>query len=67
MTLKDSFDKLVTNIQESNRLKNTIREVDTKLEDFRIKYKNLEEIKKLQKDLNDIKTENENFKRQMGI
>ena len=37
--LTENFDKLITNIQESNKLRNNIREIDTKLEDFRIKYK----------------------------
>lgn len=53
--LKENFDKLVVNIQESNKIKNGIREVETKLEDFRIKYKNMEEINKLENDLNAIK------------
>ena len=33
-------------------MKNGVREVETKLEDFRIKYKNSEEINKLEGDLN---------------
>ncbi len=67
MRLKENFDKLVVNIQEQNKLKNGIREVETKLEDFRIKYKNMEEINKLENDLNSIKQENMNLKRQLGI
>ena len=39
--------KLVVNIQEQKKIKNGIREVETKVEDFRIKYKNMEEIEKL--------------------
>ena len=35
------------NIQEQKKIKNGIREVETKVEDFRIKYKNMEEIDKL--------------------
>jgi len=66
MRLKENFDKLITNIQEQNKLKNSIREVETKLEDFRIKYKNMEEINKLENELNQIKTENMNLKRQLG-
>ena len=62
MRLKDNFDKLITNIQESNKLKNNIREVETKLEDFRIKYKNMEEINRLENDLNAIKQENHTLK-----
>ena len=48
-------------------MKNGIREVESKLEDFRIKYKNMEEINKLQNDLNAIKQENMNLKRQLGM
>ena len=64
--LKEKFDRLVVNIQEQNKIKNGIREVETKLEDFRIKYKNMEEINKLENDLNSIKNENMNLKRQIG-
>jgi SMC interacting uncharacterized protein involved in chromosome segregation len=67
MRLKENFDRLITNIQEQNKLKNSIREVESKLEDFRIKYKNMEEINKLETDLNAIKNENINFKRQLGM
>ncbi|TNV82574.1 hypothetical protein FGO68_gene7026 [Halteria grandinella] len=65
--LKENFDKLVVNIQEQNKMKNGIREVETKLEDFRIKYKNMEEINKLENDLNAIRAENMGLKRQLGI
>jgi SMC interacting uncharacterized protein involved in chromosome segregation len=67
MRLKEDFDKLITNIQEQNKLKNSVREVETKLEDFRIKYKNMEEINKLESDLNAVKQENNNIKRQLGM
>ena len=67
MRLKENFDKIITNIQESNKLKNDIREIESKLEDFRIKYKGMEEIVKLQKDLTAIQGENQNYKRQLGI
>ena len=67
ISLKEKFDKLVVNIQETNKLKNGIREVETKLEDFRIKYKNMEEINKLENDLNAIKAENMNLRRQLGV
>eukprot|EP00347_Sterkiella_histriomuscorum_P009969 403339184 len=66
MRLKENFDRLITNIQEQNKLKNGIREVETKLEDFRIKYKNMEEINKLEADLNAIRKENMDLKRQLG-
>jgi len=39
-------------------LKNSTREIEGKLEDFRIKYKGMEEIRKLETDLNAIKGEN---------
>mmetsp|Transcript_31160 Transcript_31160/g.23162 ORF Transcript_31160/g.23162 Transcript_31160/m.23162 type:complete len:94 (+) Transcript_31160:282-563(+) len=58
VALKDKFDKLITNIQEQSRLKNGAREIEGKLEDFRIKYKGMEEIKKLESDLNNIRAEN---------
>jgi len=48
-------------------MKNGVREVETKLEDFRIKYKNSEEINKLEGDLNAIKKENMTLKNQLGI
>jgi SMC interacting uncharacterized protein involved in chromosome segregation len=63
VSLKEKFDKLVVNIQETNKMKNGIRDVESKLEDFRIKYKNMEEINKLEHDLNGIKQENMNLKR----
>lgn len=65
--LKENFDKLVVSVQEQNKVKNGIREVETKLEDFRIKYKNMEEINKLENDLNAIKQENLNLRRQLGL
>lgn len=65
-TLKENFDKLITNIQEQNKLRNQIREVEVKIEDFRIKYKNGDDIKKLEEDLNAVKRENENLGRQVG-
>lgn len=43
-TLKKNFDTLTTNIQEQNKLKASIREIETKCEDYRIKYKNGVEI-----------------------
>jgi hypothetical protein len=42
--LKKDFDELTTNIQEQNKLRATIREIESKSEDFRIKYKNGQEI-----------------------
>jgi len=61
--LKENFDRLITNIQEQSRLRNGTREIESKLEDFRIKYKGMEEIRKLENDLNAIKNENLTFKK----
>lgn len=49
--LKDDFDVLITGVQEENKLKTQSRDIDTKMEDFRIKYKNKQEINQLQQDL----------------
>ena len=38
--LKDDFDTLITGLQEKNKIQAAIREVETKAEDIRIKYKN---------------------------
>ena len=62
MRLKEDFDRLITNIQEQNKLKNSLREIESKVEDFRIKYKNNEEINRLESDLNGIRSENQNLR-----
>ena len=64
--LKEDFDQLTTNIQEQNKLKSNIREIDTKNEDFRIKYKNGQEIQKLMGDLDGIKGNNMQLQQQMA-
>ena len=64
--LKEDFDKLTTNIQEQNKLKASIRESETKCEDFRIKYKNGVEIQKLVEDLDGIKNENAGIQQQIA-
>jgi hypothetical protein len=56
--LKESFDKIVTAIQECNKLQSSTREVDTKIDDFRIKYKNMDEINSLEQDLISLRQEN---------
>jgi len=43
-------------VQEENKVKNQIRDVDAKNEEFRIKYKN--DIEKLKSDLGSIHAEN---------
>ena len=64
--MKENFDTLITSIQEQNKLRNGIREVEIKVEDFRIKYKNGEDIKKLEEDLNAVKKENDGMMKQVG-
>ena len=64
--MKENFDTLITSIQEQNKLRNGIREVEIKVEDFRIKYKNGEDIKKLEEDLNAAKKENDGMMKQVG-
>jgi len=44
VSLKEDFDRLITNIQEQNKLKSSFKEIERKSEDFRIKYKNGLEI-----------------------
>ena len=56
--LKGDFDKLITAIQEKNKLKTQIADVQLQLEDFRIKYKGMEEINKLKAELQDVMNEN---------
>ena len=56
--LKDDFDKLITGLQEKNKIQASIREVETKADDIRIKYKNGQEISRLKDDVNGIKSEN---------
>jgi len=63
--LKEDFDKLTTNVQEQNKLRALVRENDTKSEDFRIKYRNGQEISKLITDLNGIKAENQQLEQEM--
>lgn len=55
--LKTNFDKVITCVQEENKVKNQIRDVDAKNEEFRIKYKN--DIDKLKNDLGSIHAENQ--------
>jgi len=56
--LNENFDKLITNIQQQNKTKNQVRELEVKLDDFRIKFKGGQEIQKLEQELAQIKAEN---------
>jgi len=49
---------LITGVQEENKFRTQIRDIDTKMEDFRIKYKNKQEIHQLEQDLAAIQQEN---------
>ena len=52
--LKGMFDTIVSNEQEQNRLRTQIRDIQIKMDDFRIKYKNKSEIEKLKNELNTL-------------
>ena len=56
--LKGKFDTMISNEQEQNKLKTQTRDVQTKMDDFRIKYKNASEIEKLKADLLGVLNEN---------
>ena len=56
--LKGQFDKMISNDQEQSKLKTQTREVQNKMDDFRIKYKNMAEIEKLKADLQGVLQEN---------
>lgn len=56
--LKSNFDKLITGVQEENKLRTTIRDFETKMGDFRIKYKNMTEINKLKTELEQVLADN---------
>ena len=49
--LKRDFDTLITSVQEKNKLRTQTKDVETKMDDFRIKYKNMSEINKLKGEL----------------
>ena len=56
--LKSNFDKLITGVQEENKLRTQIRDLETKMGDFRIKYKNMTEINKLKIELEQVLADN---------
>lgn len=41
MSLKGDFDVLIQSVQEKNKLKTQMNDVTAKMDDFRIKYKNM--------------------------
>ena len=41
ISLKRDFDVLIDSVQQRNKLKNQTNEVQQKIEDFKIKYKNM--------------------------
>lgn len=54
MSLKSDFDTLISSVQEKNKLKTQMNDVNLKMEDFRIKYKNMSEINKLKVELQGV-------------
>ena len=56
--LKSKFDSMISNDQEQSKLKTQTREVTNKMDDFRIKYKGMQEIEKLKADLQGVLQEN---------
>ena len=58
-TLKQNFDVLITGVQEENKLRTQIRDIETKMGDFRIKYKNMTEITKLKTELEQVLADNQ--------
>lgn len=50
------FDTIVSNEQEQNRLRTQVRDIQIKMDDFRIKYKNMSEIEKLKTELSTLLT-----------
>ncbi len=48
------FDTIVSNEQEQNKMRAQIRDIQIKMDDFRIKYKNMTEIEKLKNELNTL-------------
>lgn len=52
--LKGMFDTIVGNEQEQNKMRTQIRDIQIKMDDFRIKYKNMTEIEKLRIELSTL-------------
>lgn len=59
VSLKDTFSSLINNVQEQNRVKNDIKDLETKVEAFKLKYKNFEEMQTLEGDLIKAKADNQ--------
>ena len=53
------FDTIVGNEQEQNKLRTQIRDIQIKMDDFRIKYKNMTEIEKLRVELSTLQQQND--------
>ena len=64
--LKSNFDKLITGVQEENKLRTQIRDIETKMGDFRIKYKNMVEINKLKVELEQVLADNSLLAAKLG-
>ncbi len=57
-SLKGMFDTIVSSSQDKNKLMTQIRDIQIKMDDFRIKYKNMSEIEKLKNELNTLNQQN---------
>ncbi len=57
-TLKSNFDQLITAVQEENKLRTQIHDIESKKLDFRLKYKNMAEINKLKQELDQVVADN---------
>jgi hypothetical protein len=49
---------LITAVQEENKLRTQIHEIESKKLDFRLKYKNMAEINKLKQELDQVVADN---------
>lgn len=58
LSLKDAFSKLITTVQDQNTVKNATRGVNSDIEAFKGKYKNFEDYKKVEEDLQRMQEEN---------
>ena len=53
-------------MQEKNKLRTQMKDIETKMDDFRIKYKNMAEINKLKQELAGVQNENAQLQQKLG-
>ena len=66
ISLKTDFDTLISGVQDKNKLKSQMTDIQQKMEDFRIKYKNMTEINKLKAELQGVLNENAGLQQKLG-